>query len=48
MKKKAVITGVLGQDGSYLAEFLLSKGYMVYGIINSKKKYPKKDIKSSK
>lgn len=33
MKKKALITGVTGQDGSYLAEFLLSKGYEVYGII---------------
>ena len=48
MKKKAVITGVLGQDGSYLAEFLLNKGYMVYGIINSKKKYPKKNYKNFK
>ncbi|NIY73631.1 NAD-dependent epimerase/dehydratase family protein, partial [Marivivens donghaensis] len=27
MKKKALITGVTGQDGSYLAEFLLEKGY---------------------
>jgi len=32
MKKKAVITGVTGQDGSYLAEFLLGKGYEVHGI----------------
>ncbi len=31
--KKALITGITGQDGSYLAEFLLSKGYHVYGII---------------
>ena len=31
--KKALITGVTGQDGSYLAEFLLSKGYDVHGII---------------
>ena len=31
--KKALITGVTGQDGSYLAEFLLAKGYQVYGII---------------
>jgi GDPmannose 4,6-dehydratase len=31
--KKALITGVTGQDGSYLAEFLLSKGYIVHGII---------------
>lgn len=33
MKKKALITGITGQDGSYLAEFLLNKGYDVYGII---------------
>ena len=32
MKKKALITGVTGQDGAYLAEFLLSKGYEVHGI----------------
>ncbi|MCK5708148.1 MAG: GDP-mannose 4,6-dehydratase [Candidatus Aureabacteria bacterium] len=32
MKKKALITGITGQDGSYLAELLLSKGYIVYGI----------------
>jgi GDPmannose 4,6-dehydratase len=31
--KTALITGVTGQDGSYLAEFLLDKGYNVYGII---------------
>ena len=30
--KKAVITGVTGQDGAYLAEFLLKKGYVVYGL----------------
>ena len=30
--KKALITGVTGQDGAYLAEFLLSKGYEVHGI----------------
>ena len=29
----ALITGITGQDGSYLAEFLLAKGYDVYGII---------------
>ena len=33
MKKKALITGVTGQDGSYLAEFLLEKGYEVHGVI---------------
>ena len=31
--KKALITGVTGQDGSYLSEFLLEKGYDVHGII---------------
>lgn len=31
--KKAFITGITGQDGSYLAELLLSKGYEVHGII---------------
>ena len=30
--KKALITGVTGQDGSYLAEFLLNKNYEVHGI----------------
>ena len=33
MSKKALITGITGQDGSYLAELLLSKGYEVHGII---------------
>jgi len=32
MKKKALITGITGQDGAYLAEFLLQKGYEVHGI----------------
>ena len=31
-KKKALITGVTGQDGSYLVEFLLNKDYEVHGI----------------
>ena len=31
--KKALITGITGQDGSYLAELLLDKGYEVHGII---------------
>ena len=30
--KKAFITGITGQDGSYLAETLLEKGYLVYGL----------------
>jgi GDPmannose 4,6-dehydratase len=33
MSKTALITGITGQDGSYLAEFLLSKGYQVHGLI---------------
>ena len=32
MKKKALITGITGQDGSYLAEFLLNKNYIVHGL----------------
>lgn len=34
--KKALITGINGQDGSYLAEFLLDKGYEVYGLMRRK------------
>jgi len=33
MKKRAFITGITGQDGSYLAEFLLKQGYDVYGMV---------------
>jgi len=33
MAKKALITGISGQDGSYLAEFLLDKGYSVFGVV---------------
>jgi len=33
--KKALITGITGQDGSYLAEFLFSKGYEVHGLVRS-------------
>ena len=33
MGKRALITGITGQDGSYLAEFLLGKGYQVYGMV---------------
>ena len=33
MPKKALITGITGQDGSYLAELLLEKGYEVYGVV---------------
>ena len=31
--KKALITGITGQDGSYLAELLLAKGYEVHGLV---------------
>lgn len=37
-KKVAFITGITGQDGSYLAEFLLNKGYKVYGLLRRKSK----------
>src|ERR1700752_186877 len=33
MPKRALITGITGQDGSYLAELLLAKGYRVHGIV---------------
>ena len=33
MRNVALITGVTGQDGSYLAEFLLEKGYEVHGLV---------------
>lgn len=36
MTKNALITGITGQDGSYLAELLLEKGYKVYGIVRRK------------
>lgn len=35
MEKRALITGITGQDGSYLAELLLSKGYAVHGLVRS-------------
>ena len=36
MTKKALITGISGQDGSLLAEFLLNKGYQVWGLLREK------------
>ena len=33
MKKVALISGITGQDGSFLAEFLIDKGYEVHGIL---------------
>ena len=35
MKKTAIITGVTGQDGAYLSQLLLEKGYTVVGIVRS-------------
>ncbi len=45
MGKIAIITGISGQDGSYLAELLIKKNYKVYGIFNPKKK---KDLRNLK
>ncbi len=44
MVKLAIITGISGQDGSYLAELLLDKGYKIIGICNPKKKYNFKNL----
>ena len=44
MGKIAIITGIGGQDGSYLAEFLLKKNYKIYGILNPKKKINLKNL----
>lgn len=43
-KKVALITGITGQDGSYLAEFLLNKGYQVHGIIRRASSFNTKRI----
>lgn len=37
MIKKVIITGIGGQDGSYLANYLIKKGYKVIGILKKKK-----------
>ncbi|MDR2794989.1 MAG: GDP-mannose 4,6-dehydratase [Holosporaceae bacterium] len=42
-RKVALITGITGQDGSYLAEFLLGKGYVVHGL-----KRPSSDDKTQR
>ena len=39
MKKRALISGITGQDGSYLAELLLEKEYEVHGIIRRASSY---------
>jgi len=45
-KKVALITGITGQDGSYLAEFLLEKGYIVHGLIRRASSYNTQRIDS--
>lgn len=44
MQKKALITGITGQDGSYLAEFLLSKGYEVHGLVRKTSSFNRQRI----
>lgn len=43
-KKKALITGITGQDGSYLAEFLLKKGYEVHGLVRRSSTWNRQNI----
>lgn len=43
-KKKALITGITGQDGSYLAEFLLKKGYEVHGLVRRSSTFNRHNI----
>ena len=38
MPKRALITGITGQDGSYLAEYLLAQGYEVWGLVRGQSK----------
>ena len=40
MKKVALISGITGQDGSFLAEFLIEKGYEVHGILRRSSSIP--------
>lgn len=46
MAKTALITGITGQDGSYLAEFLLKKGYTVYGVARSSSSFNRQRLKT--
>ena len=48
MGKVAIITGISGQDGSYLAELLLKKKYKVFGVLNPQKKKNLKNLKNIK
>lgn len=40
-KKRALVTGITGQDGAYLAELLLSKGYEVHGLKRRASRLPR-------
>jgi GDPmannose 4,6-dehydratase len=42
--KKALITGITGQDGSYLTELLLAKGYEVHGIVRRSSSFNRQRI----
>src|ERR1035437_2600938 len=44
MTKRALVTGITGQDGSYLAELLLNKGYEVHGLIRRASTFPTERI----
>ena len=46
--KTALISGITGQDGSYLAEFLLQKGYEVHGILRRSSSFNTQDKKPAK
>ena len=48
MKKKALIVGAYGQDGSYLSELLIKKKYFVYGIVNKVKEKKRSTVKNLK
>ncbi len=48
MKKVALITGINGQDGSYLAEFLLEKGYDIHGLIRRTSQFNRKRIERAR
>ena len=47
MQKSALITGITGQDGSYLAEFLIQKGYNVYGLVRDSHSVNREILSSS-
>ena len=46
MAKRALITGITGQDGSYLAEFLIKKGYDVHGVARRSSSFNRERLRS--